>query len=92
MTLARGFLIPLTLFMICACCAPGATQSAQQTAFRATITENSEQETIVTLATGERVELEPSPLLETLVTGERIYVIGSLNAWGSVDVTDVRKL
>ena len=38
------------------------------------------------------MELEPSPLLETLVTGERIYVTGSLNAWGSVDVTDVRKL
>lgn len=91
MTIARGFLILLTL-TLSACCAPGATQSVQETAFRATILSGSEQEIVVTLADGKRIGLEPSPLLENLVTGERIYVSGTLNAWGSVDVTDVRKL
>ena len=75
-----------------ACCAPGATQSAQETAFRATVLDLSEQEITVTLSSGERLELEPSPLLTNVKPGEQIYVTGVLNVWGSVDVSDIRKL
>ena len=78
--------------LLSACCAPGVTQSAQETAFRATVLERSEQDITVTLGSEERLELEPSPLLANLTPGEQIYVTGILNVWGSVDVLDIRKL
>jgi len=80
----------LSIVLLSACCAPSATHTPNETAFKATVLTINETTTLVELDNGQTLELLGLDFL--LVEGQRYYIQGVLLTSQSVDVTNIADL